>query len=82
MTDKTTDSTQPESTAQTEGLTVVKPGDRSHIQLEEVDVTIPPFQILPESCRESSKMRCIKKVSGPEMRGDITETTRNGSTRT
>lgn len=42
MTDKTTDSTQPESTAQTEGLTIVKPGARDHIRTEEVDRDDPP----------------------------------------
>jgi len=42
MTDKTTDSTQPESTAQTEGLTIVKPGSRDTILTEGADRNDPP----------------------------------------
>ncbi len=42
MTDKTTDSTQPESSAQTEGLTRVEPGHTRNIRSEPVDRTDPP----------------------------------------
>jgi len=42
MADKTTDSTQPESTAQTEGLTVVEPGAKRDIRDEAVDRDDPP----------------------------------------
>lgn len=42
MADKTTDSTQPESTAETEGLTVVTPGEERNIRKEAVDRDDPP----------------------------------------
>ncbi|MGJ8610244.1 MAG: hypothetical protein ACSHWY_04075 [Octadecabacter sp.] len=42
MADKTTDSTQPEAGVHTEGLTIVTPGERDHIQTEEADRDDPP----------------------------------------
>lgn len=42
MTDKKIDSTQPEADAHTEGLTIVKPGERTYIQTEEADRDDPP----------------------------------------
>ena len=42
MADKTTDSTQPESTAKTEGLTIVTPGEDRDIREEAVDRDDPP----------------------------------------
>jgi len=42
MADQKIDSTQPEADAQTEGLTIVKPGERDHIQTEEIDRDDPP----------------------------------------
>lgn len=42
MADKTTDSTQPESTAETEDLTVVIPGEERDIRRESVDRDDPP----------------------------------------
>ena len=42
MADKTTDSTQPESTAETEDLTVVTPGEKRDIREEPVDRDDPP----------------------------------------
>lgn len=42
MADKTTDSTQPESTAETEGLTIVTPSEDRDIREEAVDRDDPP----------------------------------------
>ena len=42
MTDKTTDSTQPESTAETEGLTVVVPGETRDMRKDYTDREDPP----------------------------------------
>ncbi|OSP53523.1 hypothetical protein [Pseudoruegeria sp. SK021] len=42
MADKTTDSTQPESTAETEDLTVVSPGEERDLRMEPVDRDDPP----------------------------------------
>ncbi|MEL6959357.1 MAG: hypothetical protein AAGL89_10445 [Pseudomonadota bacterium] len=55
MTDKTTDSTQPESTADTEGLTIVRPGDRDHIRTEEVDRDDPPVADLARELTPEQK---------------------------
>jgi len=42
MADKTTDSTQPESTAHTENLTIVTPGEDRDIRKEPIDRDDPP----------------------------------------
>lgn len=42
MADKTTDSTQPESTAETENLTLITPGEDRNIRVEPVDRDDPP----------------------------------------
>ncbi|WP_296418179.1 hypothetical protein [Pseudooctadecabacter sp.] len=42
MVDKTTDSTQPDSTAEAQGLSIVTPGESRDIRTEEVDRDDPP----------------------------------------
>lgn len=62
MTDKTTDSTQPEAEATTEGLTIVKPGERSHILTEEADRDDPP---VADTARElPSEMKDAVRLEG------------------
>lgn len=60
MTEKTTDSTQPESTAQTEGLTIVRPGDRDAIVTEEADRDDPPVadlaRELPSEVKDANRL--------------------------
>ena len=60
MTEKTTDSTQPESKAQTEGLTIVRPGDRDAIVTEEVDRDDPPVadlaRELPGELKDANRL--------------------------
>lgn len=55
MTDKRTDSTQPEANVTTEGLTIVRPGERSHIQTEEVDRDDPPVADLARELPSEAK---------------------------
>ncbi|MEM1301187.1 MAG: hypothetical protein AAGH17_01290 [Pseudomonadota bacterium] len=63
MADKTTDSTQPESTAETEGLSVVTPGEIRDIKLEEVDRDDPPVadlaRELPPEAKEAVRLEGV-----------------------
>ncbi len=55
MTDKSIDSTQPESEARTEGLTIVRPGARDQIETEEVDRDDPPVADLARELTPEQK---------------------------
>ena len=74
MADKTTDSTQPESTAETEELTIVRPGARDHIQTEEVDRDDPPVadlaRELPEDIKDANRLEGDWSGDGDENHAD------------
>ena len=55
MAEKTIDSTQPDSTADTEGLTPVDPGKRETIRTEEVDRDDPPVADLARELTQEQK---------------------------
>lgn len=55
MADKAIDSTQPEADVSTEGLTIVTPGERSHIQTDEVDRDDPPVADLARELPPEAK---------------------------
>ncbi|SLN31562.1 hypothetical protein [Pseudooctadecabacter jejudonensis] len=60
MTDKTTDSTQPDSTADTQGLTEVTPGENRDIRIEEIDRDDPPVadlaRELPKGVKDANRL--------------------------
>ncbi|WP_147126490.1 hypothetical protein [Shimia ponticola] len=55
MAEKTTDSSQPDSSAETEGLTIVTPGQTREIQLEEKDRDDPPVADLARELPPEAK---------------------------
>lgn len=59
MTDKTTDSSQPESSAQVDGLNTVSPKTPRNIRMEEVDRDDPPVadlaRELPSEIKEANR---------------------------
>lgn len=60
MADKTTDSTQPESRAETQGLTEVTPGENRDIRVEEADRSDPPVadlaRELPKDIKDANRL--------------------------
>jgi len=74
MTDHKTDSTQPDSTAKTEGLTVVTPDQDRTIRTEETDRDDPPVadtaRELPKDIKDANRLEGDWSGDGDENHAD------------